>query len=101
LQTDELFGRLAIALPGFRINIISELRSYSTNTIGLIIVHDKIIVLIKTWGTTRENSATTRVEWDALGQVIRKARKRLPYLKGASGECVATEYRKVLGLNYL
>jgi hypothetical protein len=33
---------------------------------------------------TRENSATTRVEWDTLGQVIRKARERLPYLKGAS-----------------
>jgi hypothetical protein len=24
------------------------------------------------------NSATTRAEWDALGQVIRKARERLP-----------------------
>jgi hypothetical protein len=45
----------------------------------LIIVHDKIILLIGTWRTTRENSATTRVEWDALGQVIRKARERLPY----------------------
>jgi hypothetical protein len=29
---------------------------------------------------------TTRVEWDALGQVIRKGRERLPYPKGASGE---------------
>jgi hypothetical protein len=35
--------------------------------VGLIIVHDKIIVLIGTWRTTRENSATTRVVWDALG----------------------------------
>jgi hypothetical protein len=26
--------------------------------------------------TTRENSATTRVEWDTLSQVIRKARER-------------------------
>jgi hypothetical protein len=26
------------------------------------------------------------VEWDARGQVIRKARERLPYPKGASGE---------------
>jgi hypothetical protein len=34
--------------------------------VGLIIVHDKIIVLIGTWRTTRENSATTRVVWDAL-----------------------------------
>jgi hypothetical protein len=38
------------------------------------------------WRTTRENSATTMVEWNALGQVIRKARERLPYPKGASGE---------------
>jgi hypothetical protein len=33
----------------------------------LIIVHDKIIMLIGTRRTTRENSATTRVVWDALG----------------------------------
>jgi hypothetical protein len=43
-------------------------------------------MLIGTWRTTRENSATTRVEWDTVGQVIRKARERLPYLKGASGD---------------
>jgi hypothetical protein len=30
-------------------------------------VHDKIIVLIGTWRTTRENSANKRVVWDALG----------------------------------
>jgi hypothetical protein len=29
-------------------------------------VHDKIIMLMGTWRTTRENSATTRVVWDAL-----------------------------------
>jgi YD repeat-containing protein len=33
-------------------------------------------MLIKTWRTIRENSDTTRVEWNALGQVIRKARER-------------------------
>jgi hypothetical protein len=43
-------------------------------------------MLFGAWRTTKENSATTRVEWDALGQVIRKARERLPYPKGASGE---------------
>jgi hypothetical protein len=43
-------------------------------------------MLIGTWRTTWENSATTRVKWDALGQVIWKARERLPYQKGASGE---------------
>jgi YD repeat-containing protein len=52
----------------------------------LFIAHDKITLLIRTWRTTRENSATTRVEWDTLGLVIRKTRDRLPYLKGASGE---------------
>jgi hypothetical protein len=52
----------------------------------LFIIHDKIIVLIGTWRTTWENNATTRVEWNTLGQVIRKARERLPYLKGTSGE---------------
>jgi YD repeat-containing protein len=36
-------------------------------------------LLIRTWRTTRENRATTRVEWDALGQVIRKTRERLTY----------------------
>ena len=58
-------------------------------------------MLIGTWRTTRENSATTRVEWDALGHVIRKARERLPYPKGASKECVSVEYREVLGSNYM
>jgi hypothetical protein len=32
----------------------------------LFIVHDKMILLIGTWRTTRENNAT-RVVWDALG----------------------------------
>jgi hypothetical protein len=38
-------------------------------------------MLIGTWC-----HATTRVEWDTLGQVISKARERLPYLKGANME---------------
>jgi hypothetical protein len=46
----------------------------------------------------REHSATTRVEWDALGQVIRKARDSLPYPKGASGEASLLEYREFLVL---
>jgi hypothetical protein len=33
---------------------------------GLIIVHDKTIVLIETWSLTWDNSATTRVKWNAL-----------------------------------
>jgi type IV secretory pathway VirB3-like protein len=35
--------------------------------IQLFIVHDKNMVLTRTWRTTQENSATTRVVWDALG----------------------------------
>jgi hypothetical protein len=33
----------------------------------LFTVHYKIIILIGTWRTTWENSATTRVAWDSLG----------------------------------
>jgi hypothetical protein len=69
--------------------------------VGLFIIHDKIILFIGTLRTNRENSATTRMEWDAIGQVIRKVRERLPYPKGTSGECVAAEYREVLGSNCL
>jgi hypothetical protein len=64
---------------------------------GFSIVHNKIILLIRPWSLTWKNSVTTRVEWDALSQVIRKARERLPYPKGARGECVVAEYREVLG----
>jgi hypothetical protein len=32
----------------------------------LFTVHDKIIMLIGTWRTTHENSATTRVVWMPL-----------------------------------
>jgi hypothetical protein len=39
---------------------------------GFFIIHDKIILLIGTWSLTRENSAITRAEYDALGQLIRK-----------------------------
>jgi hypothetical protein len=56
----------------------------------LIIVYDKIILLIGTWRTSQENSATTRVEWDTLSQVISEARERLPYLgRGKRGGIAA------------
>jgi hypothetical protein len=45
------------------------------------------------------NSATTRVEWDTLGQVIRKAREILPYPKGASGEASLQIIGRSLGRN--
>jgi hypothetical protein len=57
-------------------------------------------MLIGTWRTIRENSTTTRVERDALGQVITEARERLPYPKGTSREASLLEYREVLGSNY-
>jgi hypothetical protein len=53
---------------------------------GLFMINDKIILLIGTWSLTRKNSVTTRVEWDALGQLMRKARERSPYPKGAREE---------------
>jgi hypothetical protein len=49
----------------------------------IITAHDKIIMLIGTWRTTWKNSATTRVVWDALGLLTRKASGGLPYPKGA------------------
>jgi hypothetical protein len=33
----------------------------------LFIVHDKVIMLMGTWSTTRESSAISKVVWDALG----------------------------------
>jgi hypothetical protein len=68
------------------IKVTSELWPCSNFVVVLIIVHDKIIVLIGTWSLTWDDSATIGVEWDALGHVIRKARERLPYPKGASWE---------------
>jgi hypothetical protein len=70
-------GSLAIALHGFGINIIYELWSCFIIIVnGFFIVHDKIILLIVTWSLTWENNATTRVDWDAIGQLIRKASVR-------------------------
>jgi hypothetical protein len=64
-----------------------ELLSFLLYIVTLfIIIHDKIICLFEHGVLTRDNNATTRVVWDAIGQLIRKASKRLPYSKGASGE---------------
>jgi hypothetical protein len=49
---------------GVKIHIIHD-HAFFTNE--LFTVNDKIIMLIGTWRTTQENSATTRVVWDALG----------------------------------
>jgi hypothetical protein len=53
-------------------------------------------MLIETWRTTRKNSATTRVVWDALGCLLRKASGGLPYPKGARA-VEELRYREVLG----
>jgi hypothetical protein len=58
-------------------------------------------LLIRTWRTTKDNSATTRVEWDALGQVTRKATERLPYPVRGKWRGVVVDYREVLGSNCL
>jgi hypothetical protein len=39
----------------------------------LFVMHDKIILLIGTLSDHPRKSATTRVEWDTLGQLISKA----------------------------
>jgi hypothetical protein len=49
---------------GVKIHIIHD-HAFITNV--LFTVHDKIIMLIGTWSDHRENSATIRVVWDALG----------------------------------
>ena len=56
---------LLYVVLGIEIHIIHD----HTFIISLLFtIHDKIIMLIGTWRTTtRENSATTRVVWDALG----------------------------------
>jgi hypothetical protein len=87
----------AIALPDFGINVTSELWPCSHFVVVLIIVHDKIIMLIGTWSLTWDNSATTRVVWNALGWLIMKASGRLPYLKGARA-VEELRYREVLRL---
>jgi hypothetical protein len=48
------------------------------------------LMLIGTSSLTWETRAATRVEWDALGQLIRKASGRLPYPKEAMaiGDCM-------------
>jgi predicted ferric reductase len=55
---------LLYVVLGMEIHIIHD---YTFIISLLFIVHDKIIMLIGTWRTTQENSATIRVVWDALG----------------------------------
>jgi hypothetical protein len=56
----------AIALCGFGYEDYT-IHDYTFYYQLLFTVHVKIIMLIGTWRTTQENSATTRMEWDALG----------------------------------
>jgi hypothetical protein len=74
---------------------------------ALLLLLDYLLFMIRlffvNWNMENHprKQSTTRVKWDALGHVIRKARERLPYPKGASKECVSVEYREVLGSNYM
>jgi hypothetical protein len=51
LAKSELLGRLAIALPGFGINVILNF-DHVPLLLLVIFVHDKTIVLIGTWSLT-------------------------------------------------
>jgi hypothetical protein len=53
--------------------------------VDLIIVYDKIIVLIRTWSLTWDNSATTRVVWDAFGKWLGKLGRDYLTRKGQAG----------------
>jgi hypothetical protein len=55
---------LLYVVLGIEINI-TPVHTFVINL--LFSVHDKISMLMGTWRTTRKNSATTRVVWDALG----------------------------------
>jgi hypothetical protein len=53
------------------LNVVLGIEIYITHVHTFVIsllftIHDKIIKLMGTWRTTQENSATTRVVWDAL-----------------------------------
>jgi hypothetical protein len=79
----------AIALCGLGIEVhIIHDQNFIINL--LFTVHDKIILLIGTWRTTRENNATTR-----------KASGWLPYSKGARDflETVAGFWEHLEGVN--
>jgi hypothetical protein len=74
-------GSFAIALYGFGINI--TLCPCSNYSVILFMFISRSLFLIGTWSLTWETRATTRVEWDALGWLTRKASGGLPYLIGA------------------
>jgi hypothetical protein len=60
-----------------------SLYSCSNYFVILFMFMSRSLMLIGTWSLTWETCATTRVEWDALGWLIRKVSGRLPYPKGA------------------
>ena len=88
LVTLNHLGSFAIALHGFWDNI--SLYPCSNYVVILFMFMSRPLILIGTWRLTWETRATTRVEWDTLGWLIRKASGRLPYLKGARavGDCM-------------
>jgi hypothetical protein len=65
----------------FWVNIL--LYPCSNYFVILFMFMSRSLSLMGTWSLTWETRATTRVKWDALGWLIRKASGRLPYPKGA------------------
>jgi hypothetical protein len=74
-------GSFSIALYGFGLNI--TLCPCSNYSVILFMFMTRSLLLIGTWSLTWETRATTRVEWDALGWLTRKASAGLPYPIGA------------------
>jgi hypothetical protein len=79
--TPESFGKFFYCFIWFWVNI--SLYPCSNYFVMLFMFMSRSLILIATWSLTWETCATTRVEWDALGWLIRKASGRLPYPKGA------------------
>jgi hypothetical protein len=75
------FGSFCYCFIWFWVNI--SLYPCSNYYVMLFMFMSRSLILIGTWSLTWETRATTRVEWDALGWLIRKASGRLPYPKGA------------------
>jgi hypothetical protein len=63
LAYNELFGSLAMFYLVLGLILHMNYDHSFVITIGLIIVHDKIVLLIGTWRTIRHNSGTTRTIW--------------------------------------
>jgi hypothetical protein len=69
----ELLGRLAIALPGFGINVILNYDHIPLILLVQLLLMLRLLFQMEHGVTTQKNSATTWVEYDVLGWIIGKA----------------------------